>query len=153
MTNEMEALPPICCPNGGGNELVPLLIVLSVVFAVYAATQWIRSRKGKTEMKKWKNGAIVAVLLLALAVVFALKQNRPAAMEQVQLAKPSPIASGAEAPVTLPRLVDLGADKCIPCKMMAPIFEDLKTAYAGQLQVDFIDVWKNPDAGEQYGIR
>ena len=53
----------------------------------------------------------------------------------------------------LPRLVDLGADKCIPCKMMAPILEELKTEYAGRLRVDFIDVWENPDAGKEYGIR
>ena len=53
----------------------------------------------------------------------------------------------------LPRLIDLGADKCIPCKMMAPILEELKTEYAGRLRVDFIDVWENPDAGKEYGIR
>ena len=59
-------------------------------------------------------------------------------------------ASEATAPV--PRLVDLGASRCIPCKMMAPILEDLKKEYAGRLQVDFIDVWKNPDAGKTYAI-
>ena len=45
----------------------------------------------------------------------------------------------------MPRLVDLGAGKCIPCKKMAPILEELKTAMAGKLQVDFIDMWKNPE--------
>jgi thioredoxin 1 len=30
------------------------------------------------------------------------------------------------------RLVDVGADKCIPCKMMAPILEELKGEYAGR---------------------
>ena len=53
----------------------------------------------------------------------------------------------------LPRLIDLGADKCIPCKMMAPILEELKKEYAGVFSVEFIDVWKNPDAAEQYNIR
>ncbi len=53
----------------------------------------------------------------------------------------------------LPRLVDLGADKCIPCKMMAPILEEMKTEYAGRMEVEFIDVWKNPDAGKKYGIK
>jgi thioredoxin 1 len=48
--------------------------------------------------------------------------------------------------------VDLGADKCIPCKMMAPILEELKTTYNGKLQVDFIDVWKNPDEAPKYKI-
>jgi thioredoxin 1 len=53
----------------------------------------------------------------------------------------------------LPRLVDLGADKCIPCKMMAPILKELKTEYSGRMDVEFIDVWKNPDAGKKYGIK
>lgn len=53
----------------------------------------------------------------------------------------------------LPRLVDVGADKCVPCIMMAPILEELKKEYAGVLDVEFVDVWKNPQAGRQYGIR
>ncbi len=53
----------------------------------------------------------------------------------------------------LPRLVDLGADKCIPCKAMAPILADLKTNYVGQLDVEFIDVWKKPEAAKPYKIR
>jgi thioredoxin 1 len=62
---------------------------------------------------------------------------------------------GTNAPATaaLPRLVDLGADKCVPCKKMAPILKDLKTEYAGRLDVEFIDVWQNPDAGKTYKIR
>lgn len=53
----------------------------------------------------------------------------------------------------LPRLVDLGADKCIPCKMMAPILAQLAAEYAGRVEVVFVDVWKNRDAAEPYGIR
>lgn len=52
----------------------------------------------------------------------------------------------------IPRLVDLGAGKCNPCKMMAPILDDLKKTYAGKLDVQFIDVWVNPDEGKRYEI-
>jgi len=58
-------------------------------------------------------------------------------------------AAAAEA-VKLPRLVDLGADKCIPCKKLAPILEELKKEYAGRLDVVVIDVWKHPDLGKPY---
>lgn len=64
-------------------------------------------------------------------------------------------ASQPSAPTktALPRLVDLGAKACIPCKLMAPILEDLKKEYAGRMHVDFIDVWQNRNAGEEYGIQ
>jgi len=64
-------------------------------------------------------------------------------------------AAPVQAPVNaagLPKLLDLGADKCIPCKLMAPILEEMKTAYAGTLDVVFIDVWKNPAEGKKYGL-
>lgn len=53
----------------------------------------------------------------------------------------------------LPLLLDLGADKCVPCKMMAPILEKMEQGYAGKMEVKFIDVWKNPDAALPYGVR
>ncbi|HOK80364.1 MAG TPA: thioredoxin family protein [bacterium] len=53
----------------------------------------------------------------------------------------------------IPKLIDLGADKCVPCKMMAPVLEELKNQYQGKLDVEFIDVWKNPEAGDRYRIR
>ena len=53
----------------------------------------------------------------------------------------------------LPRLVDLGASKCIPCKLMAPILEDLKKSYEDRMDVEFIDVWKSPDSGKEYGVK
>ncbi|HNW91739.1 MAG TPA: thioredoxin family protein [bacterium] len=57
------------------------------------------------------------------------------------------------APARLPRLVDLGRGTCIPCKMMAPILEQLKTEYAGRVVVEVIDLSENMAAAQQYGIR
>ena len=64
-----------------------------------------------------------------------------------------PLPARAAGNPPLPRLVDLGADKCIPCRMMAPILEELKATCAGKLQVDFIDVWKHQEQAEPYGVR
>lgn len=66
--------------------------------------------------------------------------------------KPAVPGDSASAPKP-PRLVDLGAAKCVPCKMMAPILEDLKKECAGRMDVEFIDVWKTPETGKAYGIR
>lgn len=53
-----------------------------------------------------------------------------------------------------PKLLDLGSKSCIPCKMMAPLLEELTKEYAGRLQVEFIDVWlkENAAKGKEYGI-
>jgi thioredoxin 1 len=37
--------------------------------------------------------------------------------------------------------------------MMAPILEELKEEYTDRAAIIFIDVWVNPDAGRQFGIR
>jgi len=54
----------------------------------------------------------------------------------------------------LPKMVDLGATKCIPCKKMAPILEEMTKEYAGILNVEFIDVWQPENAakGQFYKI-
>ena len=51
------------------------------------------------------------------------------------------------------KLLDLGATKCIPCKKMAPILEELKKEYAGKLEIEFVDVWKTPDEAKKYEIK
>ncbi len=53
----------------------------------------------------------------------------------------------------LPLLVDVGADKCIPCKMMAPTLEELRKDYSQSVQIKFVDVWKNPGAEKPYRVR
>ena len=50
-------------------------------------------------------------------------------------------------------MVDLGADSCIPCKMMAPIIEKLEKTYRGKAAIVFIDVWKDKDQAKRFGIR
>jgi len=50
-------------------------------------------------------------------------------------------------------MVDLGANSCVPCKMMAPILQKLEKEYAGKAAIVFIDVWKDPSQGKNFGIR
>jgi thioredoxin 1 len=59
----------------------------------------------------------------------------------------------ADSQGALPRLVDLGAGKCIPCKQMKPILDELKRDYPDQFETVFIDVWENREEGPKYGIR
>jgi len=49
-------------------------------------------------------------------------------------------------------MIDLGAKTCIPCKMMVPILEKMEKNYKGKAAIIFIDVWKNRDQAERFGI-
>ena len=52
-------------------------------------------------------------------------------------------------------MVDIGARKCIPCKLMAPIMAELEKEYhdTGKAAIYFIDVWENKEQGKKFGIR
>lgn len=50
-------------------------------------------------------------------------------------------------------MVDLGAGKCIPCKLMAPIIKNLQDEYQGKAAIIFIDVWKHPEQEKKFNVR
>lgn len=104
-------------------------------------------------MNKSGKITVATVLVLALGGILALKQSKSPFVGRELNVPASNVAESVPREKALPRLVDLGADKCIPCIMMAPILEELREEYKGRLEVTFIDVWKNPGAGRSYGIR
>ncbi len=50
-------------------------------------------------------------------------------------------------------LVDYWAEWCGPCKMIAPILEEVATGYEGKLQVTKMNVDENRDVPSKFGIR
>jgi thioredoxin 1 len=122
-------------------------------------------KQSKPHVRRVSRAAIVVALIVAVGAVAYLKRERRNRRGEERTYTPESFADArrdanprdASAPQRtdnpLPRLVDLGAGKCIPCKMMAPILEELKEEYKGQFDVVFIDVWEKKAAGDQYGIR
>jgi thioredoxin 1 len=110
-------------------------------------------------MNKVGKIAIVVVLIVAVIVVIAVKKNKSVK----DSAGPGSEVAGQQLPAEyklgqltgkgIPVLVDVGAGTCIPCKLMAPILEELKGELAGKLIVQFIDLNKFPDAAQEYGIK
>jgi thioredoxin 1 len=53
----------------------------------------------------------------------------------------------------LPVLVDYWAEWCGPCKMIAPILEDISKEYAGRLRIAKLNIDDNQQTPPKYGIR
>ena len=94
---------------------------------------------------KYLKVIIPVAVIAAAAVLIAVKESGRKPMEE-------PVSPGGPGR-GVPTLIDLGADRCVPCIKMAPILKELEEDYRGKLEVIFIDVWKDRTAGRKYGIR
>jgi len=95
-------------------------------------------------MKRLGKVGLIVVLIAAIGAAIGVRT----------VESPSTAAEPAKA-ARLPRLLDLGSKKCIPCKRMAPILAELKKEYAGKFDVEFVDVWlaRNAAVARKHGIR
>jgi len=96
----------------------------------------------KLDMKTTQRIIVVLALIGAVAAVLVLKGRNQEAD-----------SGGPAATEPLPRLVDLGADKCASCKMMMPVLAELRKTYAGTFDVEFIDVWQQPTSAKIFKVR
>lgn len=110
-------------------------------------------------MNKVANILIVVILVAAVCGVIIYKHNKkasfvPSEADSAANNVPQPTKiTNQEGTKALPRLVDLGAGTCIPCKMMAPILKKLNKEYSGVFSVSYIDIHENPDQVDKYNIR
>jgi len=92
----------------------------------------------------WKIGVVILLAVVIVGIIVAKKRPPLPA---------TPSTGGMVSATGLPRFIEIGSVSCIPCKMMAPILDELRKDYAGRLQADFIDVNEDRDAVTKFRIR
>ena len=88
---------------------------------------------------------IIIALIVAIGLVMYAKR--------IDTKSKTEVIKSVETRNDIPRLLDLGADKCMACKAMDPVLEKLRKEFKGKLQVDFMDVWKNSKEVEKYKVQ
>jgi thioredoxin 1 len=53
----------------------------------------------------------------------------------------------------VPALVDFWAAWCGPCKMIAPLLDELADEYAGRIKICKVDVDSNPETAQKFNVR
>ena len=94
---------------------------------------------------------LITAVVLLLTVVLIYWKNAKIAENSASVTTSSQKATAPE--TKLPRMLEFGSTTCVPCKMMEEVLESLRHQYSTQLQVDFIDVTKNIEAGKKYKIQ
>ena len=100
---------------------------------------------------------IAVTLIVTLFLLVGCGEARPT--EAVDSTLQSSASTGLTeapsqgAPSGLPKLVDVGSDSCVPCRLMAPELEALAQQYAGAVQVVIVDVYEDLARAKELGVQ
>ena len=98
-------------------------------------------------MKKRVRISIIITVILAVVAIIIFKSFSSPQKEEAKQTKTENTVRG------IPTLLDLGSKSCVPCKMMAPILEELRSEYDGRMRVIYYDVREKPQFAQIYRIR
>lgn len=143
------------CRSGSARPWLLLVTVLACMFAYDRYAAYRRKKGDFTMSKKLMIGLALGIAALLSIVVFVTREKPSTTDESASSFNVPALTPVAVQGTGRPRLVDLGATECIPCKKMAPILEELKTEYASGMDVEFIDVWQpqNQAQAQVYGVQ
>ncbi len=152
--------PCPCSRNDNGESAIALIACIALILVINFL--W---RRWSTMSTRLRGAAGVGLALLVVgSVAYVRSLATPQAGDGC-----APVADGTAISATqpntttattqagegeaLPRIVDLGAKTCIPCRKMAPILEALRTELAGKARVEFIDITEDRKAAARFGVR
>jgi len=119
-----------------------------------------------------RNSLIHSILLAILTLTLALGFSRESSRAERDSAAPPSAAGSSVEKLAAPKgevlvtnrldidfskrlvtFIELGADRCIPCKAMKPIMTEVAAKFPEDVQVVFYDIWKDPEPGRHYRIQ
>ena len=116
-------------------------------------------KRGKTKLVALVTLALLCGLLAVISVSNQCCSPDKPPQGTITNTNPAvPPAGQADNPLTIalksgqPVLADFGRGKCIPCKAMKPILDELKATYKGRAEVFIFDIDEYQELTKQYGI-
>ncbi len=86
--------------------------------------------------KKRQNFFFISLIKLLIFLFLLFSNQTSLAQSSTDRRFPKDIAK-----ISLPKLLDFGAGKCIPCKKMAPILHELSEEYKGRVIIKIIKIY------------
>ena len=87
---------------------------------------------------------ITIAIIASIALISCQKQSNPS-----PAAKPA-VTNSATAKI---KFLEIGSDKCIPCKQMKVVTENIVKKYGDELAFQYIDIYENKDVADDYKIQ
>ena len=155
MTDAVARILSQCpCSGGGGStgriSNFAVLALVALFIGLWWTVKWTKATwdtQGATTMRRFVMIGLIVAVVAAIGSIIGGQLS--VAEDKAQTPKAAAKTGG------IPKLLDLGSKKCIPCIKMAPILAELTKEYAGRFDVQFIDVWlrENAAAARKHGIR
>ena len=87
---------------------------------------------------------ITIAIIASIALISCQKQSN-----QSPAAKPA-VTNSATAKI---KFLEIGSDKCIPCKQMKVVTENIVKKYGDELAFQYIDIYENKDVADDYKVQ
>jgi thioredoxin 1 len=105
----------------------------------------------KNYLLQEKQGKMIDQLIDSLKARAVIKRNEKWLAQQRAKRPPDPLTPALKS--GKPTVLDLGASTCVPCKMMKPIFEELKKEYGDRANILLLEISEYRQIANRYNVR
>lgn len=96
---------------------------------------------------------LLLVVLMLIALVACRANSDKSGIEQERVDAPQPVTDSLATQSYKVTFLELGAESCIPCRMMKPIMQDIAAEYPGVVEVIFHDLYRDREIGQRWNVR